>query len=109
MAYGNPPFNHLEGIKRLRSIMDPNSSVTCPTHDEKGFVIPPELTKLINECLNKSSRKRPTIDEILNQSEFLNYERYLKSKLKSILEKGVQMNKAPDDKETLLEMLSQID
>lgn len=109
MVYGNPPFNHLEGIKRLRSIMDPNSSVTCPTHDEKGFVIPSALCKLINECLNKASRKRPTIDEILYQSEFLNYERYLKSKLQSILEKGEQMNKAPLDNDTLLEMLSQLD
>ena len=109
MVYGDPPFNHLQGGKRLKSIMDPNSSITCPAHDAKGFEIPKALTKLINQCLNKASKKRPTIDEILFYSEFLNHEKYLKTSLKAIINDTILKNQSSIERKDLIEMLNQFD
>lgn len=57
MVYGDPPFNHLQGAKRLKEIMDPNTAVICPQKDKNGTDIPKSLIKLIHECLNKASKK----------------------------------------------------
>lgn len=85
MVYGDPPYGKFEGNKRLKAIMDPREMIEVPAIDKKGFLIPKSLTILINLCLEKASKKRPTIDMILYEDEFLNSISVSKDKLKEIV------------------------
>lgn len=109
MVYGDPPFNHLQGAKRLKEIMDPNTAVICPQKDKNGTDIPKSLIKLIHECLNKASKKRPTIIDILYKSEFLNYENYLKANVASMLQHIIEQRDGTISKKDLMEMINKYD
>lgn len=109
MVYGDPPFNHLQGAKRLKEIMDPNSTIICPQKDKNGTEIPKSLIKLIHECLNKTSKKRPTIIDILYKSEFLNYEMYLKANLSSMLHRIIEQRDGTIAKKDLIEIFNNND
>ncbi|OBA27646.1 kinase-like protein [Hanseniaspora valbyensis NRRL Y-1626] len=85
MVYGDPPYAKFEGSKRLKAIMDPRTGVQIPQRDKTGNLIPTSLIKLISNCLQKASKKRPTLDNILYQDEFLNSISISKEKIKEIV------------------------
>ncbi|KAI8866884.1 Pkinase-domain-containing protein, partial [Ramicandelaber brevisporus] len=63
MVYGRTPFAHLQNtIQRLRAISDPNFQITFPDLIEK---VPNELKDVLIRCLDRESKQRATIPELL--------------------------------------------
>ncbi|XBW34541.1 hypothetical protein QEN19_000099 [Hanseniaspora menglaensis] len=85
MVYGETPYGRYEGHKRLKAIMDPRTTVKTPTADKKGNLVPKSIILLINRCLEKTSKNRPLINEILYEDEFLNSVNISKERLKNAL------------------------
>ena len=60
MVYGNPPFYHLDFVKKIQAIIDKSYEIYClPTIIK--FVV-----DVIKGCLQKNPDFRPSIPELLN-------------------------------------------
>lgn len=64
MLYGKPPFSHLNMIQKLQTIIDFSYPIEFPKVDN------PFLLDVIQSCLTRETKKRPTIPELL-QHPFL--------------------------------------
>jgi len=68
MAYGHPPFAHLEPMQRLLRLNDPALCIQFPPdHRLAGHSSPTQahLTDVLSRCLQRDPRKRPSLPELL--------------------------------------------
>lgn len=74
MTYGQPPFAHIQSqMQRIMSIPNPKVEIQFPTRGIGGAVVPFGLIKTLRRCLTREQSLRPTIEELLADSDqFLN-------------------------------------
>ncbi|KAJ1924129.1 Dual-specificity kinase, spindle pole body (SPB) duplication and spindle checkpoint function [Tieghemiomyces parasiticus] len=91
MVYGRTPFAHLKNIyTKLRAIPDPNVTISFPITMTAGdeaatLTIPAELLAVVRSCLQRDSRTRPTIPELL-QHPFLRQASLLTASQRELLQ-----------------------
>lgn len=69
MAYGHPPFAHLEPMQRLLRLNDPALCIQFPPdHRLAGHssATQAQLTDVLSRCLHRDPRKRPSLPELLS-------------------------------------------
>lgn len=69
MAYGHPPFAHLEPMQRLLRLNDPALCIQFPPdHRLAGHSSSTQahLTDVLGRCLQRDPRKRPSLPELLS-------------------------------------------
>ena len=70
MTYGQPPFAHIQQqMQRIMAIPNPKVEIQFPTAGIGGAVVPFGLIKTLRRCLTREASLRPTIDELLNDSD----------------------------------------
>ena len=76
MVYGKPPFAHIANqMQRIMAIPNPRHVIDFPDHGVGGVSLPSGLLKTLRRCLNRDATQRPTVEELLDQSDsFLNPE-----------------------------------
>ncbi|OAL25165.1 hypothetical protein AYO22_05042 [Fonsecaea multimorphosa] len=74
MTYGQPPFAHIQKqFERIMSIPNPKVEISFPTTGIGGSVVPFGLIKTLKRCLTREQSLRPTIKELLSETDpFLN-------------------------------------
>ena len=74
MVYGKPPFAHIANqMQRIMAIPNPHHSIAFPANAVGGVPVPSSLLKLLKRCLDRNQHHRPTVEEMLSQSDgFLN-------------------------------------
>ena len=74
MTYGQPPFAHItKQFERIMSIPNPKVEISFPPMGVGGAVVPFGLIKTLRKCLQRDQTLRPTIQELLNETDpFLN-------------------------------------
>lgn len=74
MTYGQPPFAHIaKQFERIMSIPNPKVEIQFPNTGIGGAVVPFGLIKTLRRCLTREQSLRPTIKELLSESDpFLN-------------------------------------
>ncbi|KAJ9615528.1 hypothetical protein H2200_001603 [Cladophialophora chaetospira] len=74
MTYGQPPFAHIQKqFERIMSIPNPKVEIQFPTTGIGGSVVPFGLIKTLKRCLTREQSLRPTIKELLSETDpFLN-------------------------------------
>ena len=74
MTYGQPPFAHItKQFERIMSIPNPKVEISFPPTGVGGAVVPFGLIKTLRKCLQRDQTLRPTIQELLNETDpFLN-------------------------------------
>lgn len=77
MAYGRPPFAHIaQQFSRIMAITNPKHEISFPSTGVGGAHIPPSLRRCLRRCLNRDAEQRPTIAELLSDSDpYMNPER----------------------------------
>jgi serine/threonine-protein kinase TTK/MPS1 len=70
MVYGKSPFGHiLQPIHRVLAIIDPSVRISYPLTGIGGAKIPIEIKETIKACLNRNPTLRPTVAELLSESD----------------------------------------
>ena len=74
MTYGQPPFAHIQKqFERIMSIPNPKVEIQFPSTGIGGSVVPFGLIKTLKRCLQRDQTLRPTVKELLSDSDpFLN-------------------------------------
>ncbi|KIW87669.1 uncharacterized protein Z519_11643 [Cladophialophora bantiana CBS 173.52] len=74
MTYGQPPFAHIQKqFERIMSIPNPKVEISFPPTGIGGSVVPFGLIKTLKRCLTREQSLRPTIKELLSETDpFLN-------------------------------------
>ena len=74
MTYGQPPFAHIQKqFERIMSIPNPKVEIQFPNTGLGGSVVPFGLIKTLKRCLTREQALRPTIRDLLSDSDpFLN-------------------------------------
>ena len=74
MTYGQPPFAHItKQFERIMSIPNPRVEIAFPNTGIGGAVVPFGLLKTLRRCLTREQSLRPTVKELLSESDpFLN-------------------------------------
>eukprot|EP00124_Ichthyophonus_hoferi_P005900 Ihof_evm1s1029 gene=Ihof_evmTU1s1029 len=61
MVFGTTPFQHIVDIHtKISAVLDERVVITIPPHDN------PDLCDVIQSCLKRDPKQRPTIDELLS-------------------------------------------
>ena len=70
MVYGKPPFAHIEKpMQRIMAIPDPRHVIQYPERGVGGVLVPTGLIFTLRGCLNRNLAKRPTVEELLADSD----------------------------------------
>lgn len=70
MVYGRPPFAHIASqIHRVMAIVNPGVTIEFPMHGVGDIKVPPGLKVTLRGCLNRNPARRPTIPELLSESD----------------------------------------
>lgn len=70
MTYGQPPFAHIQQqMQRIMAIPNPKVEIQFPGTGIGGAVVPFGLIKTLRRCLTREAALRPTIDELLADSD----------------------------------------
>ena len=74
MTYGKPPFAHIANTwNRVCAIINPSVHISFPTTGIGGTYVPGSLRRLLQRCLDRDQKKRPTLRQLLDAREsFLN-------------------------------------
>ena len=74
MTYGQPPFARItKQFERIMSIPNPRVEIAFPNTGIGGAVVPFGLLKTLRRCLTREQSLRPTVKELLSESDpFLN-------------------------------------
>lgn len=74
MTYGKPPFAHIANTwNRVCAIINPSVHISYPTTGIGGTYVPSALRRLLQRCLDRDQKKRPTVAQLLDSREsFLN-------------------------------------
>ncbi|KXT18946.1 hypothetical protein AC579_8748 [Pseudocercospora musae] len=74
MAYGRPPFAHIQNpIPRVVAITNPKHIIEYPETGIGGATIPYSLKSTLRSCLNRDPQKRPTVKELLSDTDSFLY------------------------------------
>ncbi|KAI5306401.1 Dual-specificity kinase, spindle pole body (SPB) duplication and spindle checkpoint function [Ascosphaera pollenicola] len=71
MVYGRQPFAHIQNqLQRIMAISNPNVAINFPERTTIGDVkVPAGLLKVLKGCLTRDQRKRPSVEELLSDSD----------------------------------------
>ena len=70
MTYGQPPFAHItKQFERIMSIPNPKVEISFPSTGIGGAVVPFGLVKTLRRCLTREQSLRPTVEELLNDTD----------------------------------------
>lgn len=70
MTYGQPPFAHItKQFERIMSIPNPKVEIQFPGTGIGGAVVPFGLIKTLKRCLTREQSLRPTIKELLSDTD----------------------------------------
>lgn len=70
MTYGQPPFAHIpQQMQRIMAIPNPKVEIAFPGTGVGGVVVPFGLIKTLRRCLTREASLRPTIPELLSESD----------------------------------------
>lgn len=70
MTYGQPPFAHIaKQFERIMSIPNPKVEIQFPGTGIGGAVVPFGLIKTLKRCLTREQSLRPTIKELLSETD----------------------------------------
>ncbi|MCJ1288355.1 hypothetical protein MMC26_007710 [Xylographa opegraphella] len=70
MVYGKPPFAHIEKpMQRIMAIPDPRHVIQYPERGVGGVLVPTGLVITLRSCLNRNLVRRPTVEELLAESD----------------------------------------
>jgi serine/threonine-protein kinase TTK/MPS1 len=70
MTYGQPPFAHIQQqMQRIMAIPNPKVEIQFPGTGVGGTVVPFGLIKTLRRCLTREASLRPTIPELLSESD----------------------------------------
>ena len=70
MTYGQPPFAHIQQqMQRIMAIPNPKVEIQFPGTGIGGAVVPFGLIRTLRRCLTREAALRPTIDELLADSD----------------------------------------
>ena len=74
MTYGKAPFAHIQSAwNRVCAIINPNVHIQYPTKGIGGTYVPSSLRRLLQRCLDRDQKRRPTVAQLLDPREpFLN-------------------------------------
>jgi serine/threonine-protein kinase TTK/MPS1 len=74
MTYGKPPFAHIANqMQRIMAIPNPNHAISYPDTGIGGVHVSRSLIWTLQRCLNRDPRQRPTVDELLLNSDAFLY------------------------------------
>lgn len=74
MTYGRAPFAHIPNqLTRIMAITNPNHAISFPETGIGGVAIPPNLRGSLRRCLNRDPDKRPSVLDLLSQSDAFMY------------------------------------
>ncbi|CAK4028465.1 Serine threonine- kinase mph1 [Lecanosticta acicola] len=70
MVYGRPPFAHIPNqISRIMAITNPKHTIEFPEKGVGDVKVPLNLISTLRKCLNRNPDKRPTIKQLLADSD----------------------------------------
>ena len=70
MVYGKPPFAHIANqMQRIMAIPNPRHVIAFPSHGIGGKPISTGLIRTLNRCLDRDAKSRPTVEELLSESD----------------------------------------
>ena len=70
MVYGKPPFAHITNqMQRVMAIPNPSHVIQYPSSGVGGATVPTGLIVVLRNCLNRNLAKRPTVEELLGDSD----------------------------------------
>ena len=70
MVYGKPPFAHITNqMQRVMAIPNPSHVIQYPSFGVGGATVPTGLVVVLRNCLNRNLAKRPTVEELLGDSD----------------------------------------
>ena len=70
MTYGQPPFAHIQSqMQRIMSIPNPKVEINFPTRGIGDVIVPFGLIKTLRRCLTREISLRPTVQELLQDSD----------------------------------------
>ena len=74
MTYGKPPFAHIANTwNRVCAIINPTVHISYPTQGIGGAYVPSSLRRVLQRCLDRDQKNRPTVAQLLDAREpFLN-------------------------------------
>lgn len=70
ITYGKPPFAHITNqMQRVMAIPNPNHAIAFPETGVGGVLVSSGLIKTLKTCLNRNPLQRPTVEQLLAQSD----------------------------------------
>jgi serine/threonine-protein kinase TTK/MPS1 len=70
MVYGRPPFAHISNhMARILAIVNREYTIEFRDHGVGGIRVPPGLKATLRRCLDRDAARRPTIPELLKESD----------------------------------------
>ncbi|KAL8871441.1 MAG: hypothetical protein Q9174_002729 [Haloplaca sp. 1 TL-2023] len=70
MVYGKPPFAHIANqMQRIMAIPNPHHLIDFPAKAVGGVPVPQGLMSTLRRCLERDQRLRPTVEELLAESD----------------------------------------
>jgi serine/threonine-protein kinase TTK/MPS1 len=70
MVYGQAPFAHIpQHMTKALAIINPNIEIAFPSTGLGDGEVPPELQKVMKNCLQRDPSKRPTVEQLLSSQD----------------------------------------
>jgi len=70
ITYGKPPFAHIANqMQRIMAIPNPNHTIDFPDTGVGGVSVSTGLVRTLKACLNRNPFQRPTVEQLLAQSD----------------------------------------
>lgn len=70
LVYGRPPFAHIANpINRVMAIINPSVTIDFRDVGIGGVRVPPEIRRILKRCLNRNPAERPTVSELLSETD----------------------------------------
>jgi serine/threonine-protein kinase TTK/MPS1 len=70
MVYGKPPFAHITNqLQRVMAIPNPSHVIQFPGTGVGGAPVPTGLIVTLRECLTRNLAKRPTVEQLLAETD----------------------------------------
>jgi serine/threonine-protein kinase TTK/MPS1 len=70
MVYGQAPFAHIpQHMTKALAIINPNIEIAFPPTGLGDGEVPPELRKVMKNCLQRDPSKRPSVEQLLSSQD----------------------------------------
>jgi serine/threonine-protein kinase TTK/MPS1 len=74
MVYGRPPFAHIANqMARVLAIVNRNHAIAFPDLGVGDVRVPPGLKATLRRCLNRDPKRRPTVQQLLDERDVFLY------------------------------------